>query len=65
MLIGSYTPWLVVISALVAILAAYTALDLVGRMISAKGRAVHVWIAGGALAMGVGSWSTHFIGMLA
>ncbi|MFA1028926.1 Diguanylate cye/phosphodiesterase domain protein [Pseudomonas syringae pv. helianthi] len=65
MLIGSYTPSLVVISALVAILAAYTALDLVGRIISAKGRAVHVWIAGGALAMGVGSWSTHFIGMLA
>ncbi|KAA8697922.1 Diguanylate cye/phosphodiesterase domain protein [Pseudomonas caricapapayae] len=65
MLIGSYTPSLVVISVIVAILAAYTALDLVGRIISAKGRAVHVWIAGGALAMGVGSWSTHFIGMLA
>ncbi|WP_122341285.1 putative bifunctional diguanylate cyclase/phosphodiesterase [Pseudomonas caricapapayae] len=65
MLIGSYTSSLVVISVIVAILAAYTALDLVGRIISAKGRAVHVWIAGGALAMGVGSWSTHFIGMLA
>ncbi|MFH7391482.1 MHYT domain-containing protein, partial [Pseudomonas syringae group genomosp. 7] len=26
---------------------------------------VHVWIAGGALAMGDGSWSTNFIGKLA
>ncbi|RMM40850.1 hypothetical protein ALQ78_02724 [Pseudomonas syringae pv. aptata] len=65
MLIGSYIPSLVVISILVAILAAYTALDLVGRIVSARGRAVHVWIAGGAIAMGVGTWSTHFIGMLA
>ncbi|WP_235664287.1 putative bifunctional diguanylate cyclase/phosphodiesterase, partial [Pseudomonas savastanoi] len=53
------------VSVLVAIVAAYTALDLVGRIISARGRAVYVWIAGGAFAMGVGSWSTHFIGMLA
>ncbi|MCK9692094.1 putative bifunctional diguanylate cyclase/phosphodiesterase [Pseudomonas syringae] len=65
MLIGSYIPSLVVISILVAILAAYTALDLVGRIVSARGRAVHVWIAGGAIAMGVVTWSTHFIGMLA
>ncbi|NAS98850.1 histidine kinase [Pseudomonas syringae pv. actinidifoliorum] len=65
MLIGSYTPSLVIISVLVAIIASYTALDLTGRIISAKGRAVYVWIAGGALALGVGSWSTHFIGMLA
>ncbi|MEN4957847.1 EAL domain-containing protein [Pseudomonas syringae] len=65
MLIGSYIPSLVVISILVAILAAYTALDLVGRIVSARGRAVHLWIAGGAVAMGVGTWSTHFIGMLA
>ncbi|RXU25227.1 histidine kinase, partial [Pseudomonas syringae] len=65
MLIGSYIPSLVVISILVAILAAYTALDLVGRIVSARGRAVHLWTAGGAIAMGVGTWSTHFIGMLA
>ncbi|MBI6708958.1 EAL domain-containing protein [Pseudomonas syringae] len=65
MLIGSYIPSLVVVSILVAILAAYTALDLVGRIVSARGRAVHLWTAGGAIAMGVGTWSTHFIGMLA
>lgn len=65
MLIGSYSPSLVVISLFVAILASYTALDLSGRLATAKGRAVYLWMAGGALAMGVGVWSMHFIGMLA
>ncbi|WP_017254888.1 putative bifunctional diguanylate cyclase/phosphodiesterase, partial [Pseudomonas tolaasii] len=49
----------------VAILASYTALDLAGRIATAKGRAVYMWMTGGALAMGVGVWSMHFIGMLA
>lgn len=65
MLIGSYSPSLVVISLLVAILASYTALDLAGRIATAKGRAVFYWMSGGAVAMGVGVWSMHFIGMLA
>ncbi|WLI31747.1 EAL domain-containing protein [Pseudomonas rhodesiae] len=65
MLIGSYSPSLVVISLFVAILASYTALDLAGRIATAQGRAVYLWIVGGALAMGVGVWSMHFIGMLA
>ncbi|MEE3925212.1 putative bifunctional diguanylate cyclase/phosphodiesterase [Pseudomonas viridiflava] len=65
MLVGSYTPSLVMISVLIAVLASYTALDLAGRVASAKGRAVHCWIAGGAIAMGIGIWSMHFIGMLA
>ncbi|MGY1918154.1 putative bifunctional diguanylate cyclase/phosphodiesterase [Pseudomonas tolaasii] len=65
MLIGSYSPSLVVISLCVAILASYTALDLAGRIATAKGRAVYMWMTGGALAMGVGVWSMHFIGMLA
>ncbi|WP_226457114.1 putative bifunctional diguanylate cyclase/phosphodiesterase [Pseudomonas sp. AF03-9] len=65
MLIGSYSPSLVVISLLVAILASYTALDLAGRIATAKGRAVLYWMSGGAVAMGVGVWSMHFIGMLA
>lgn len=65
MLIGSYSTSLVVISLCVAILASYTALDLTGRIATAKGRAVYLWMAGGALAMGVGVWSMHFIGMLA
>ncbi|CAM4040293.1 putative signaling protein [Pseudomonas reidholzensis] len=65
MLIGSYSSSLVLISLCVAILASYTALDLTGRIATAKGRAVFLWMSGGALAMGVGIWSMHFIGMLA
>ncbi|NMY26067.1 EAL domain-containing protein [Pseudomonas sp. WS 5021] len=65
MLTGSYSPALVLISLLVAILASYTALDLSGRIATAKGRTVYLWMTGGALAMGIGVWSMHFIGMLA
>lgn len=65
MLTGSYSSSLVLISLCVAILASYTALDLTGRIATAKGRGVYLWMGGGALAMGIGVWSMHFIGMLA
>ncbi|WP_095093913.1 bifunctional diguanylate cyclase/phosphodiesterase [Pseudomonas sp. Irchel 3A5] len=65
MLIGSYSSSLVLVSVFVAILASYTALDLAGRIASAKGRAAAFWMVGGACSMGVGIWSMHFIGMLA
>ena len=65
MLNGSYSPSLVLISLCVAILASYTALDLTGRIATAKGRAAYLWMGGGALALGTGIWSMHFIGMLA
>lgn len=65
MLIGSYSPALVSISLFVAVLASYTALDMTGRIATTQGRAAHWWMAGGSLAMGVGVWSMHFIGMLA
>jgi diguanylate cyclase len=60
-----YNPLLVTAALFVAILASYTALDMAGRISTAKGRAAHWWLAGGASAMGVGIWSMHFIGMLA
>ena len=65
MVSASYSPSLVFISLCVAILASYTALDLSGRIATARGRTVYLWIGGGALAMGFGVWSMHFIGMLA
>jgi PAS domain S-box-containing protein len=61
---GSYSPFLVVLSVFVAAAAAYTALDLAGR-VTAAGRARAGWLVGGSLAMGLGIWSMHFIGMLA
>ncbi|KAF1052440.1 MAG: putative signaling protein [Stenotrophomonas maltophilia] len=65
MLTGSYDSSLVIISLIVAILASYTALDMAGRIATARGGTAWLWIGGGALAMGFGIWSMHFIGMLA
>jgi diguanylate cyclase (GGDEF)-like protein len=56
----------VAISFVVATLASYTALDLTGRIsLLASARLRHAWRLGGALALGVGIWSMHFIAMLA
>ncbi|RSZ57036.1 EAL domain-containing protein [Massilia atriviolacea] len=46
-------------------MASYTAINLTGRVVATRGRASVLWLAGGALAMGCGIWSMHFIGMLA
>src|SRR5579864_5509248 len=62
---GSYDYGLVALSVLIAILASYTALDLAGRVTAARGWARAVWLSGGAIAMGLGIWSMHYIGMLA
>ncbi|CAN5813329.1 hypothetical protein BH23ACT11_BH23ACT11_01720 [soil metagenome] len=62
---GTYNLFLVGLSILVAMLASYTALDLAGRITAASGRARLVWLAGGSLVMGIGIWSTYFLGILA
>jgi PAS domain S-box-containing protein len=62
---GSYHPALVALSIAIASLASYVALDLTGRVTAARGSLRHAWLGGGALAMGIGIWSMHFIGMLA
>jgi NO-binding membrane sensor protein with MHYT domain len=62
---GTYNPYLVVLSILVACLASYTALDLSGHMAPARGFARRVWLAAAALTMGGGIWSMHFVAMLA
>src|SRR6202049_1778240 len=64
-LASSYNYSLVGLSVFVAILAAYAALDLAGRVTSAGGGARFFWLSGGATAMGIGIWSMHYIGMLA
>lgn len=61
----SYNPILVAISIVIACLASYTALDLAGRVSEARERSRLVWLFYGSLAMGIGIWSMHFVGMLA
>ncbi|MGG1944432.1 EAL domain-containing protein [Trinickia sp. NRRL B-1857] len=63
---GTYNFWLVALSLVVATLASYTALDLSGRIFQLPTRRQRqAWLTGGAMAMGVGIWSMHFIGVLA
>ena len=63
---GSYEPWLVAISVLIAILAAFVALTVAARIVSADSRRSRwAWAIAGAVSMGGGIWSMHFIGMLA
>jgi PAS domain S-box-containing protein len=64
-LIDSYNYWLVALSVLIAIFASYAALDLAGRVTATVGWTRAVWLLGGAVAMGTGIWSMHYIGMLA
>jgi two-component system, sensor histidine kinase and response regulator len=62
-LTGTYDYRLVAISILIAIFAAYAALDLAGRVTAAHGATRIAWLGGGAFAMGMGIWSMHYMGM--
>ena len=65
-LTGTYNPYLVALSYIVAVIASYIALDLTGRLRDPNNNhlSTFLWLNGGAIAMGVGIWSMHFIGML-
>src|SRR5687768_15603893 len=62
---GTFNPLLVLLSVIVAIFASYTALNLVGRVSVSSGAVRRTWLWGGAISMGIGIWSMHFVGMLA
>jgi len=60
-----YNTWLVALSVGVAMLVSYTALRLAARVATSERPSTRLWLVTGALAMGIGIWSMHFIGMLA
>ena len=62
---GTFSPEFVVLSLVVAVAASYVAFALAAHISSTKGWSAVYWLAGGAVAMGTGIWSMHFIGMLA
>jgi diguanylate cyclase (GGDEF)-like protein/PAS domain S-box-containing protein len=64
-MVGSYDHRLVALSVVIAMLASYAALDVAGRVTSARDGIRLVWLTGGAVAMGIGIWSMHYVGMLA
>ncbi|HXE63673.1 MAG TPA: MHYT domain-containing protein [Bryobacteraceae bacterium] len=62
---GSYDFRLVTLSVVLAVLASWAALDLGGRVTAARGWPRFLWLTGGSLAMGLGIWAMHYVGMLA
>ncbi|TDG00097.1 EAL domain-containing protein [Paenibacillus piri] len=62
---GSFDAIAVGCSYAIAVLASYTALDLAGKVSLSKGTGRWLWLLFGAVAMGTGIWSMHFVGMLA
>ena len=63
---GQYDLVLVGLSYMIAILASYVTLNIVGRLRAEQNRQAKIyWLIGGAFTMGAGIWSMHFIGMLA
>ena len=65
MMTSTYDLRLVMLSFIIAVIASYTALELAGRVKSTSGQTRVGWLLGGAVAMGTGIWSMHFIAMLA
>ncbi|HEX5319982.1 MAG TPA: MHYT domain-containing protein [Stellaceae bacterium] len=63
---GIYHGGLVVLSVVVAALAAFVALSISSRIVAVGSRGAQLaWASAGAIAMGGGIWAMHFIGMLA
>jgi diguanylate cyclase (GGDEF)-like protein len=62
---GTYSLELVGLSFVVAVVASYVSFALAAHISATRGWAGTYWLAGGAIAMGAGIWSMHFVGMLA
>jgi len=60
-----YDYGLVSLSFVLAVIAAFSALGLASRIPHISQEKVPGWLLGGAVAMGLGIWSMHFVGMLA
>ena len=63
---GTYDLPFVALSVGVAVLSMYVALSVADRIVASSRKTVRlIWTAAGAIVMGGGIWSMHFIGMLA
>src|ERR1700730_591196 len=64
-MVASHNHYLVALSVVISILAAYAARDLSERVRDASGWAWLAWLVGGATASGICIWSMHFTAMQA
>lgn len=62
---GNYNYYIVGLSIAIAILASYSALNITSKISDSNGKSKFFWLFGGAMVMGSGIWSMHFVGMLA
>lgn len=61
-----YSALLVVLSIIISVIASFAAFGISERAFSAPNKTIEkLWILFGAIAMGLGIWSMHFVGMLA
>src|SRR6266567_1344233 len=64
-MVGSYEYGIVILSVLISMLAASTALTLAGRVAAVRGKSRLPWLIGGATASGIGTWAMRFTAMRA
>ena len=62
---ADHNPWLVILSVLVGMVAAYGTYACARFMTLVDDRSAPLWIGAGALTMGTGIWTLHFVAMLA
>ncbi|MHA6252281.1 putative bifunctional diguanylate cyclase/phosphodiesterase [Oceanobacillus sp. CAU 1775] len=62
---GTYNFYVVGLSVLIAILASYSAINIAAKISYTNNKYRLFWLLAGAIVMGSGVWSMHFIGMLA
>ncbi|WP_322908144.1 EAL domain-containing protein [Paenibacillus campi] len=60
-----YNEWIIGLSVLISIVAAYIALNLASKVSQSRGKSKIIWLCLSSFVMGSGVWSMHFVGMLA
>ena len=64
-LVSIYSLPLIILSFVIAACASFCALELVVKVSGASGRTRRLWLWAGAATFGLGTWTMHFVGMLA
>ncbi len=60
-----YNGWIIGLSVILSIVAAYIALNLASKVSHSRGKSKIIWLCLSSFVMGSGIWSMHFVGMLA
>jgi signal transduction histidine kinase len=64
-IVGHYDYRIVILSVLLGVMGGYCTIELAERVTASRNRARLYWWIGGSIAMAIGTWSMHYVGMLA